>query len=109
MSRYKLPAIYITENGAAFDDRLQGKAVHDRKPQELPEGSRRPPSFRPKTKACRFRVISSGLCWIILNGRSAIRNASGSFTSTIETQERVVKDSGWWYGKLARTGSLPSD
>ena len=26
-----------------------------------------------------------------------------------ETQERVVKDSGWWSGRLARTGCLPSD
>ena len=22
-----------------------------------------------------------------------------------ETQQRVVKDSGWWYGRLARTGN----
>ena len=38
--RYKLPAIYITENGAAFDDRLDGQGVHDEQRQAVPQAPR---------------------------------------------------------------------
>jgi len=36
--QYKLPNLFVTENGASFDDRRDGQAVHD------PSGS---PTSRP--------------------------------------------------------------
>ena len=107
-SRYKLPAIYVTENGAAFDDVLEGKAVHDPKRQQ----------YLKAHVAAVLQAKDEGVpvqgyfVWSLLDNFEWALGYSKRFGIVYvdyATQERVVKDSGWWYGKLARTGCLPSD
>jgi beta-glucosidase len=104
--RYKLPAIYITENGAAFDDRLDGQAVHDEQRRE----------YLQRHVAAVIQARDEGVpvrgyfVWSFLDNFEWALGYSKRFGIVhvdYETQQRVVKDSGWWYGQLARTGTLP--
>ena len=106
--RYKLPAIYVTENGAAFDDRLQDKAVHDESRKD----------YLKAHVAAVLQAKDEGVpvqgyfVWSFLDNFEWALGYSKRFGIVYvdyQSQERVVKDSGWWYGKLARTGSLPLD
>jgi beta-glucosidase len=104
--RYKLPAIYITENGAAFDDQVQGKAVHD-------EGRK---AYLKSHVAAVLHAKDEGVpvqgyfVWSFLDNFEWALGYSQRFGIVYvdyETQERVLKDSGLWYGELARTGAIP--
>ena len=106
--RYKLPAIYVTENGAAFDDRLQDKAVHDESRKD----------YLKAHVAAVLQAKDEGVpvqgyfVWSFLDNFEWALGYSKRFGIVYvdyQSQERVVKDSGWWYGKLARTGGLPLD
>jgi beta-glucosidase len=105
--RYKLPAIFITENGASFDDQRQGNAVHD-------EGRK---SYLKSHVAAVLRAKDEGVpiqgyfVWSFLDNFEWALGYSKRFGIVYvdyETQERVVKDSGIWYGELARTGRMPA-
>jgi beta-glucosidase len=106
--RYKLPAIYITENGAAFDDHVQDKAVHD-------EGRQ---SYLKSHIAAVLQARDEGVpvqgyfVWSLLDNFEWALGYSKRFGIVhvdYETQERTIKDSGLWYGRLARTGNIPTD
>jgi beta-glucosidase len=106
--RYKLPALYITENGAAFDDHVQDKAVHDQSRKE----------YLKSHVAAVLQARDEGVpvqgyfVWSFLDNFEWALGYSKRFGIVYvdyATQERVVKDSGLWYGELARTGSLPPD
>jgi beta-glucosidase len=105
--RYKLPAIFITENGASFDDQRQGNAVHD-------EGRK---SYLKSHVAAVLQAKDEGVpiqgyfVWSFLDNFEWALGYSKRFGIVYvdyETQERVVKDSGIWYGELARTGRMPA-
>jgi beta-glucosidase len=106
--RYKLPAIYILENGAAFEDQLHGKAVHD-------QGRK---AYLKSHVAAVLQAKDEGVpvqgyfVWSFLDNFEWALGYSKRFGIVYvdyETQERVVKDSGLWYGELARTGAIPPD
>jgi beta-glucosidase len=103
---YDPPPIYITENGAAFDDRVSADGlVHD------PE---RVAYLDAHFRAAR-RAIDSG---VDLRGYfvwSLIDNFEWAFGYTrrfgivhvdYETQKRTVKDSGHWYARVTRENAL---
>ncbi|MBQ9504611.1 MAG: family 1 glycosylhydrolase, partial [Lachnospiraceae bacterium] len=99
--RYRLP-FYITENGAAVNDviSLDGK-VHD--PQRIDFTER---YLRALEKAQKDGVDVRGYFhWTLLDN---FEWASGYSSSSrfglvyvdYRTQERIIKDSGYWYSKL---------
>ena len=105
--RYKLPAIYITENGASYDDTPEGKTVHDE--QRL--------SYLKSHVAAVLQAKDEGVpvqgyfVWSFLDNFEWALGYSKRFGIVYvdyETQQRIVKDSGIWYGELARTGSIPA-
>ena len=100
---YKLPAIYITENGASFDDELEGHAVHDRARTD----------YLKSHVAAVLQARDEGVpvkgyfVWSLMDNFEWAQGYSKRFGVVFvdfETQERTVKDSGHWYGELARTG-----
>ncbi len=97
---YGFPALYITENGAAFDDTVDGDGqVHDR----------RRISYLKRHLAAAQRAISAG---VPLEGYylwSFLDNFEWSFGYTkrfgmvyvdFETQTRTLKDSALWYREV---------
>jgi len=105
--RYKLPAIYVTENGASYDDTLEGKTVHDE--------DRR--SYLKSHVAAVLQAKDEGVpvqgyfVWSFLDNFEWALGYSKRFGIVYvdyETQERIVKDSGFWYSELARTGIIPA-
>jgi len=106
--RYKLPAIYITENGASYDDAPEGKTVHDEDRK----------SYLKSHVAAVLQAKDEGVpvqgyfVWSFLDNFEWALGYSKRFGIVYvdyETQERIVKDSGLWYSELARTGSIPAD
>jgi len=106
--RYKLPAIYITENGASFHDKPEGAAVHDKNRKD----------YLKSHVAAVLQAKQDGVpvlgyfVWSFLDNFEWALGYSKRFGIVYidyETQERIVKDSGLWYGQLARTGALPLD
>jgi len=104
--RYQLPAIYITENGACFDDKLEGNAVHDTDRE----------SYLRSHVAAALQARDEGapvkgyFVWSLLDNFEWALGYSKRFGIVYvdyATQERIVKDSGRWYSELARTGIPP--
>jgi beta-glucosidase len=104
--KYKLPHLFVTENGASFDDRRDGQAVHD--PERI--------AYLEAHVGEVLRVRKEGVpvqgyfVWSLLDNFEWALGYSKRFGIVyvdFDTQERVVKDSGHWYGELARSGHLP--
>ncbi len=108
--RYKLPAIYITENGASYDDTVEqaegARVVHD--PDRL--------AYLESHVAATLQARDEGapvkgyFVWSLMDNFEWSLGYSKRFGIVYvdyETQQRVVKDSGRWYAELARTGALP--
>ena len=106
--RYHLPAVYVTENGAAYDDKPEdgpdGREVHD--PDRV--------AYLRSHVAATLQARDEGVpvkgyfVWSLLDNFEWALGYSRRFGIVYvdyETQERVVKDSGRWYSTLARTGS----
>ena len=103
---YAAPVIYITENGAAFADRVIDGEVDD---------PRREAYLRGHLEAL-YRAISEGVpvggyfVWSLLDNFEwahgyAIR--FGLVYVDYATQERIIKRSGRWYGDIIRENGLP--
>lgn len=102
--RYKLPALYITENGAAYNDTVEDGAVHD-------------PERTEYLKLHTAAVLQAKEEGVPVNGYfvwSFMDNFEWGFGYSMrfgvvrveyETQQRIVKDSGLWYSKVARSGA----
>ena len=102
--RYGLPALYVTENGAAYDDVVQGGAVHDRERSE----------YLQQHTAAVLRAREEGVpvkgyfAWSLMDNFEWGLGYSMRFGLVhvdFSTQERIVKDSGHWYARLARSGA----
>ncbi|MEF2277216.1 GH1 family beta-glucosidase [Deinococcus sp. YIM 134068] len=99
---YAPPVLYVTENGAAYDDRPDTDGqVHD-------EDRRR--YLERHLAACR-EAIEGGVplrgyfAWSLLDNFEWAEGYSKRFGLVrvdYETGRRTVKDSGAWYGRLAR-------
>ncbi|HYO56953.1 GH1 family beta-glucosidase [Archangium sp.] len=93
---YSLPPLYITENGAAFVDRLEGDTVHD--PERV--------SYLEQHIAAMSAARDQGVdirgyfAWSFLDNfewASGYQKRFGLVYVDFDTQRRVLKDSARWY------------
>jgi beta-glucosidase len=105
---YQPPAVYITENGAAFDDQVEDGAVHD---------IRRVEYLREHFAAAR-RAISAGVplrgyfVWSLMDNFEWAFGYSKRFGIVhvnYDTQERTLKDSAMFYQGVIQANGLQSD
>jgi beta-glucosidase len=104
---YQPRAIYITENGAAFDDRPSGGRVHD---------ERRVAYLQGHLEAVQ-RAIQDGspirgyFVWSLLDNFEwglGYSKRFGIVYVDYASQARLIKDSGRWYAELARSSAMPA-
>ncbi len=103
---YDLPPIYITENGAAFNDKVtKDGQVHD---QERIEYFRE--HLHAVYRAWQQKVPVKGyFAWSLLDNFEWAQGYSKRFGLVhvdYKTQKRIVKDSGHWYSRVSRRGEL---
>jgi beta-glucosidase len=106
-NEYHVPAIYITENGAAFPDTLSSDgAVHD--PRRL--------SYLREHFLQAQQAISEGVpllgyfVWSLMDNFEWAHGYSPRFGTVYvdyPTQRRIVKDSGRWYSKVIAENAVP--
>ncbi len=107
-NEYRLPPIYITENGAAFPDEVSpdGK-VHD--PRRLDYLKQH---FIQTRLAMQEGVDVRGyFVWSLLDNFEWAHGFSkrfGIIRVDYETQKRTVKDSGEWYAEVIRSNCVTS-
>ena len=93
--------IYITENGAAFDDVLEGDAVHDQKRIDFLRAY-----FAEIHRAASEGVNLKGyFLWTLMDNfewASGYEKRFGIVYTDFSTQRRIIKDSGYWYRDLIR-------
>lgn len=95
----KVPELFVTENGAAYPDEVQDGRVHD---------LRRIAYYRDHLaevlRAQRSGVPVHGyFCWSYCDNfewAAGIRPRFGLVRVDYDTQERIVKDSGYWFSAL---------
>ena len=101
---YDLPSIYITENGAAFDDVTDGVVVDD--PDRV---AYLDSHIRQGLKARDEGVPVDGyFVWSLLDNFEwafGYDKRFGIIRVDYETQERIVKSSGHWYSHLAKAAA----
>jgi beta-glucosidase len=104
---YRPPLIYITENGAAFDDRPSDGRVAD--PRRL--------AYLESHLGAVQHAIHDGVpvqgyfVWSLLdNFEWALGYARrfGVIYVDYPTQARLIKDSGHWYAQVTRSNALPA-
>ncbi|HTV12404.1 MAG TPA: GH1 family beta-glucosidase [Acidimicrobiales bacterium] len=106
--QYKLPAIYITENGASFEDHVVNGAVHDSARQAYLR-SHISSTLRARDEGV---PVKGYFVWSLLDNFEWALGYSKRFGLVyvdFQTQERTVKDSGLWYSEVARSGLLPKE
>ncbi len=96
---YNNPLIYITENGAAYTDTLENGRVHDPLRQEFLE------QYMEKTaQAIRDGVNVRGyFVWTLMDNfewATGFSKRFGLVHVDHNTQQRTIKDSGYWYRDL---------
>jgi beta-glucosidase len=115
---YGNPRVLITENGAAFTDEptvarggaaggASNKRVHDPKRVEF---------LRDYISALKQAMdaganVGGYFVWSLLDNfewAEGFRPRFGIVRVDYETQERIIKDSGYWYRKLIQTRRIPS-
>jgi beta-glucosidase len=105
-AEYRLPPIYITENGAAFPDEVSGDGhVHDpRRLNYLRE------HFIQTRLAMQDGVDVRGyFVWSLLDNFEWGHGYSkrfGLIRVNYETQQRIIKDSGAWYADVIRNNAV---
>lgn len=105
-TEYRLPPIYITENGAAFKDELSADGkVHD--PRRLDYLKNH---FIQTRLAMQDGVDVRGyFVWSLLDNFEwgfGYSKRFGIIRVDYETQERIVKDSGEWYAEVIRANEV---
>ncbi len=100
---YHVPALYVTENGAAFSDNLNGDTrVHD---------PRRIDYLRRHIQAIAGAIqqgapLHGYFVWTLLDNfewAEGYRKRFGIVYVDYPTQRRIIKDSGHWYANLIST------
>lgn len=103
---YKLPPIYITENGAAFKDEVgaDGK-VHDERRLDYLKNH-----FIQTRLAMQDGVDVRGyMVWSLMDNfewAHGYTKRFGIVRVDYETQKRIVKDSGEWYAEVIRKNAV---
>jgi beta-glucosidase len=102
---YGLPALYITENGATYDDVLWEGRVHDLARLD----------YLKQHIAILPGLIAQGIplkgyfCWSLLDNfewAAGTRDRFGLAYTDFTTQQRILKDSGIWFGRVTRANAL---
>ena len=95
----QIKKIYITENGAAFTDNVQNGRVHDRQRTEyLQEHIGQ--VLRAKQEGCK---VNGYFVWTLTDNfewAEGYHPRFGLVYVDFETQQRIIKDSGKWYGEF---------
>jgi beta-glucosidase len=96
---YRLPPIYITENGCALDDQVVGDHVHDTKRIKYLHDH-----LAELRKTMRLGVNIRGyFVWSLLDNFEWAHGFSkrfGLIYVDYPTQKRILKDSAYWYSKV---------
>ncbi|WP_432843159.1 GH1 family beta-glucosidase [Dactylosporangium sp. CA-092794] len=104
--RYDCPPIYITENGAAFDDRA-GPDGHVHDPERIDYLDRH---FRAAHRAIEAGVDLRGyFVWTLMDNFEwafGYRKRFGLVHVDYATQRRTVKDSGHWFARVATSNTV---
>ncbi len=103
---YGDPVIFVTENGAAFPDAVaDGKVADDRRIEYLRS------HLAEVHGAIRSGVRVKGyFVWSFLDNFEwafGLSKRFGLIYVDFRTQQRIVKKSGTWYGRLSSTRVLP--
>jgi beta-glucosidase len=103
--RYGLSALYVTENGAAYEDRVVDGRLEDTERIEYLK------AHVAATLAARDEgvPVRGYFVWSLFDNFEWARGYAQRFGIVhvdFETQERIVKESGHWYGQLARSGTF---
>lgn len=102
---YGNPTVYITENGAAFEDTLVDGEVNDEKRIEYFQSY-----FSEVANACKAGSNISGyFAWSLLDNfewAEGYEKRFGLIHVDYETQKRTIKDSALWYSWLIRHRTL---
>jgi beta-glucosidase len=102
---YHFPALYVTENGAAYDDVVWEGQIHDLARLD----------YIKQHLAALLQVIELGVpvkgyfCWSLLDNFEwawGTRDRFGLAYTDFATQQRIIKDSGHWYGRMTRANAL---
>jgi beta-glucosidase len=103
--RYKLKSLYVTENGAAFEDVVVDGEVDDvERLDYLKEHIAATLSARAEGVPIRGYFV-----WSLFDNFEWARGYEKRFGIVhvdFKTQERLVKASGRWYSELARSHSI---
>ncbi len=105
-TEYQLPKIMVTENGMACNDVIAADgAVHD--PERI--------SFIYQHLQAILRALDAGvpvtgyMCWSLMDNFEWACGTSSRFGlayTDFQTQQRFLKDSGRWFGQVARANAL---
>ncbi|MBY0356633.1 MAG: beta-glucosidase [Candidatus Obscuribacterales bacterium] len=106
---YSLPPIYITENGAAFDDVLANGQVHDQKRIDYLYGH-----LLALHNAIKNGVDLRGyFCWSLLDNFEWAYGFSKRFGLIYidykKEQTRLLKDSALWYAKVIERNGIAQE
>ncbi len=103
---YRIPRIVVTENGMALDDTLTADGqVHD--PERI--------AYIKAHLEIALKAIEAGVnlrgyfCWTLTDNFEWAWGTSSRFGlayTNFETQERILKDSGRWYARVAQANAL---
>jgi beta-glucosidase len=103
---YGFSDLYLTENGASYHDVVSADGqVHDPKRQD----------FLRQHLETLLRAIDAGVpvrgyfCWSLLDNFEWAYGTSSRFGlvyTDFTTQQRIIKDSGYWYGRVTRANAL---
>jgi beta-glucosidase len=105
-SRYGHPLLYVTENGAAFDDVVgpDGK-IHDERRRQYLESH-----IKAAARAIDQGVNLGGyFVWSLLDNFEwgfGYSKRFGIVRVDYTTQERTIKDSGHWYAGVIRRNAV---
>lgn len=98
-NEYRLPPIYVTENGCALDDQVVDGHVHDTRRIKYVHDH-----LVELRKAMRLGVNVRGyFVWSLLDNFEWAHGYSkrfGLIHVDYETQKRILKDSAYWYSKV---------
>ena len=101
---YPLPAIYITENGAAFKDKIVNGNVHDKNRVDYLQQH-----IRALSDAIEQGVpVEAYMVWSLMDNfewASGYEKRFGIVHVDYETQKRVLKDSALWYREFLKQGT----
>jgi beta-glucosidase len=102
---YDNPPIYITENGAAYDDRIQEAEIHDVDRIEYLRAYLTN-LHRAMRDGCDIRGY---FVWSLLDNfewEYGLSKRFGLIYVDYESLERTMKNSGRWYAEICRSGAL---